>query len=76
MAIHDYRFDPFENTFNIKKIFDETHTIPNNSPYTIRLSEVPQKTSPTTVQIKFQDGTMLTEVSEEPTQGQWNSANN
>ncbi|MFR9054928.1 MAG: hypothetical protein ACLVJS_04310 [Acidaminococcus intestini] len=71
MAIHDYRFDPFENTFNIKKIFDETHTIPNNSPYTIHLSEVPQKTSPTTVQIKFQDGTMLTEVSEEPTQGQY-----
>ena len=25
MAIHDYRFNPFENTFDIKKIFDETH---------------------------------------------------
>jgi hypothetical protein len=24
MAIHDYRFNPFENTFDIKKIFDET----------------------------------------------------
>lgn len=48
MAIHDYRFNPFENTFDIKKIFDEPHVIPSNSPYTIRLTEVPQKTSPTT----------------------------
>ncbi len=71
MAIHDYRFDPFENTFNIKKIYDERHTIPANSPYTIRLVEVPQKTDPTTVQVKFQDGTALTEVSEEPAQGQY-----
>jgi hypothetical protein len=71
MAIHDYRFDPFENTFNIKKIYDETHVIPSNSPYTIRLAEVPQKTSPTTVQVKFQNGALLTEVSEEPAQGQY-----
>lgn len=46
MAIHDYRFNPFENTFDIKKIFDETHVIPTNSPYTIRLAEVPQKHRP------------------------------
>lgn len=71
MAIHDYRFDPFENTFNIKKIYDETHVIPSNSPYTIRLTEVPQKTSPTTLQVKFQNGALLTEVSEEPAQGQY-----
>jgi hypothetical protein len=71
MAIHDYRFNPFENTFDIKKIFDETHIIPTNSPYTIRLAEVPQKTSPTTLQVKFQDGVLLTEVSEEPAQGQY-----
>ena len=71
MAIHDYRFDPFENTFNIKKIYDETHVIPSNSPYTIRLAEVPQKTSPTTLQVKFQNGGLLTEVSEEPAQGQY-----
>lgn len=71
MAIHDYRFDPFENTFNIKKIYDESHVIPSNSPYTIRLAEVPQKTSPTTLQVKFQNGGLLTEVSEEPAQGQY-----
>lgn len=71
MAIHDYRFDPFENTFNIKKIYDEYHVIPSNSPYTIRLAEVPQKTSPTTMQVKFQNGALLTEVSEEPAQGQY-----
>ena len=71
MAIHDYRFNPFENTFDIKKIFDERHVIPSNSPYTIRLAEVPQKTSPTTLQVKFQNGTLLTEVAEEPAQGQY-----
>jgi hypothetical protein len=71
MAIHDYRFNPFENTFDIKKIFDETHVIPSNSPYTIRLAEVPQKTSPTTLQVKFQNGELLTEVAEEPAQGQY-----
>lgn len=71
MAIHDYRFNPFENTFDIKKIFDETHVIPTNSPYTIRLAEVPQKTSPTTLQVKYQNGVLLTEVSEEPAQGQY-----
>lgn len=71
MAIHDYRFNPFENTFDIKKIFDEPHVIPSNSPYTIRLTEVPQKTDPTTVQVRFQGGTTLTEVSEEPAQGQY-----
>lgn len=71
MAIHDYRFDPFENIFNIKKIYDESHVIPSNSPYTIRLAEVPQKTSPTTLQVKFQNGGLLTEVSEEPAQGQY-----
>lgn len=71
MAIHDYRFNPFENTFDIKKIFDERHVIPSNSPYTLRLAEVPQKTSPTTLQVKFQNGNLLTEVSEEPAQGQY-----
>ena len=40
MAIHDYRFNPFENTFDIKKIFDERHVLPSISPYTIRLAEV------------------------------------
>ena len=69
MAIHDYRFNPFENTFDIKKIFDEPHVIPSNSPYTIRLTEVPQKTSPTTLQVKFQNGNLMTEVAEEPAQG-------
>lgn len=71
MAIHDYRFDPFENTFNIKKIFDERHVIPKNSPFVIKLIEVPQKTAPTTVQVKLTNGQLFTEVSEEPAQGQY-----
>lgn len=32
---------------------------------------MPQKTSPTTLQVKFQNGTLLTEVAEEPAQGQY-----
>lgn len=71
MAIHDYRYDPFNNTFNIKAIYNERHTIPKNSPYTIRLAEVPQKTSPTSLSVKFSGGSALTEVAAQPAQGQY-----
>lgn len=71
MAIKDYRLDPFLNVINIKKIAGEQHQVPNQSPYTIRLKEVPQKTDPTTLSIKFANGTMLTEVAAQPSQGQY-----
>ena len=71
MAIHDYRYDPFNNTFTIKPIYNEKHTIPKNSPFTVRLVEVPQKTEPTTLIVKFADGTALTEVAAYPSQGQF-----
>lgn len=71
MAIHDYRYDPFNNVFNIKAIYNEEHQIPTNSPYTIRLNEVPQKTEPTTMQVKFKNSGALTEVSAIPAQGQY-----
>lgn len=70
MAIVDYRLDPFLGVFNIKAINNEQHTIPTSSPYTIRLNEVPQKTEPTTLLVKFSDGTALTEVAAQPAQGQ------
>lgn len=71
MAIVDYRLDPFLGVFNIKAISGERHTVPTSSPYTIRLNEVPQKTEPTTLQVKFTNGTALTEVAAQPTQGQF-----
>lgn len=71
MAIVDYRFDPFLNAFNVKPISGEIHQIPTNSPYEIKLVEVPQKTDPSTLHISFASGEALTEVSAQPAQGQY-----
>ena len=71
MAIVDYRFDPFLNSFNVKPISGEIHQIPTNSPYEIKLVEVPQKTDPSTLHISFSNGQALTEVSAQPAQGQY-----
>lgn len=71
MAIKDYRLDPFLNVIiNIKKISGEYHQVPNQSPYTVRLNEVPQKTDPSALNIKFANGAVLTEVAAQPSQGQ------
>ena len=71
MAIKDYRLDPFLNVINIKKITGEYHQVPNQSPYTIRLNEVPQKTDPTSLNICFADAAVLTEVAAQSAQGQY-----
>lgn len=71
MAIHDYRYDPFNNTFTIRAIRGEKHTIPKNSPFTVRLYEVPQRTEPTSLSVKFKGGAALTEVAALPGQGQY-----
>lgn len=71
MAIVDYRFDPFLNAFNVKPISGEIHQIPTNSPYEIKLIEVPQKTDPSTLHIAFSNGQALTEVAAQPAQGQY-----
>lgn len=71
MAIKDYRLDPFLNVINIKKISGEYHQVPNQSPYTVRLNEVPQKTDPSSLNIKFASGAVLTEVAAQPSQGQY-----
>lgn len=71
MAIVDYRLNPFLNVLDIHKIAGETHQIPKQSPFTIRLKEVPQKTDPSTVVVRFSDGAQLTEVAATPAQGQY-----
>lgn len=71
MAIVDYRLNPFLNVMDLKKITEEKHQVPNQSPFTVRLNEVPQKTDPTSVIVKFENGTLLTEVAATPAQGQY-----
>ncbi len=71
MAVVDYRLNPFLNVMDAKKITNESHQIPTQSPYTIRLLEVPQKSDPSSVTVKFSDGTLLTEVAAQPSQGQY-----
>lgn len=71
MAIIDYRLNPFLNVLDIRKITGEKHQVPNQSPFTVRLNEVPQKTDPTSVTVTFADGRLLTEVATMPAQGQY-----
>lgn len=71
MAIIDYRLNPFLNVLDIRKITGEKHQVPNQSPFTVRLNEVPQKTDPTSVTVTFADGRLLTEVAAMPAQGQY-----
>lgn len=70
--ISDYRLDPFTGQINIREITGEEHTIPSNSPYTIRLDEVPYKSDPSTIRVTFKDsGAQLTEVAAQPAAGQY-----
>lgn len=71
MAIKDYRLDPFLNVLNVKRINGEQHQVPNQSPYTVRLNEVPQKTDPSTLAVAFSGGVILTEVAATPSQSQY-----
>lgn len=70
--ISDYRIDPFTGQINIREITGEEHTIPANSPYTVRLDEVPYKSDPSTLRVAFKDsGAQLTEVAAQPAAGQY-----
>lgn len=70
--ISDYRLDPFTGQINIREITGEEHTIPSNSPYTIRLDEVPCKADPSTLKVTYRDtGAQLTEVAAQPAAGQY-----
>ncbi|MHC1714949.1 MAG: glycine-rich domain-containing protein [Acidaminococcaceae bacterium] len=66
----DYRYDPFNNIAEPIAITGETHIIPSNSPYTIRLAEVPVKESPSTVSLTIA-GVAGTEVAAEPAAGEF-----
>ncbi len=67
----DYRYDPFNNIAEPVAITGETHIIPSNSPYTIRLKEVPVKESPSTVSLTIGGGVVATEVAADPAAGEF-----
>ena len=51
MEPSNFRYNPYDDIPTGVEI-TERHVIPANSPYYIRLNEVPQKTSPSTMQLK------------------------
>lgn len=67
----DWRYNPYTGVMESVNITDEIHVIPSNAPYYIRLSEVPEKTAPSTLTIRFEDNTPLTEVAANPEPGQF-----
>lgn len=71
MAIVDYRLNPFANVMDSKRIIDETHTVPSVSPFIIRLKEVPLKTDPSSLIVKFTNNRVLTEVAALPGEGEY-----
>lgn len=72
MSVSDYRLDPFTGQLNIREITGEEHTVPQNSPYTIRLNEVPYKADPSTLKVTYKDSSaQLTEVAAQPEAGQY-----
>ena len=72
LSVSDYRLDPFTGQLNIREITGEEHTVPQNSPYTIRLNEVPYKADPSTLKVTYKDsGAQLTEVAAQPEAGQY-----
>jgi len=67
---HDYRYDPFNDVSEAVSITGETHVIPNNSPYTIRLKEVPKKDTPSSISLTI-GGAAANEVSAAPAAGEF-----
>jgi|GEM_PF-3452923 len=67
---HDYRYDPFNDVSEAINITGETHVIPNNSPYTIRLKEVPKKDTPSSISLTI-GGSAANEVSAAPASGEF-----
>lgn len=68
--MHDYRYNPFLNALEPVAITGEIHVIPTNSPFTIRLKEVPLKESPSTVSLTI-SGVAGVEVAADPAAGQF-----
>lgn len=68
--MNDYRYNAFNDVLESVAITGETHIIPSNSPYTIRLCEVPDKTDPTSISLTIA-GVAASEVAAEPAAGEF-----
>lgn len=66
----DYRYNAFDDVLEPIAITGETHIIPSNSPYTIRLAEVPQKTDPSSISLTIA-GVAASEVAAQPAAGEF-----
>lgn len=75
----DYRYNPYDDTSTAVQV-TEYHLVPSTSPYEVRLNEVPQKVSPSTMTVKavtsFSSGapvlgTTFTEVSATPSSDEY-----
>lgn len=67
---HDYRYNAFDDAAEPLAISGEKHIIPSRSPYTIRLVEVPQKTTPSSITLTIA-GTTASEVAATPAAGEF-----
>ena len=65
----DYRYNPFDDVAEPVQCV-ETHIIPMNSPYVVRLNEVPVKVSPSTITMTIA-GVTATEVAAAPASGEF-----
>ena len=65
----DYRYNPFDDVAEPVQCI-ETHVIPMNSPFVIRLNEVPVKDSPSTLTMTI-GGVTATEVAAAPASGEF-----
>lgn len=67
---HDYRYNAFDDVAEPLAISGEIHIIPTNSPFTIRLAEVPLKESPSSVSLTI-GGVAGVEVAADPAAGEF-----
>ena len=49
----DYRYDPFQDALQDVSIANEEHVIESNSPYTVRLDELPKRESPSSMSVRL-----------------------
>jgi hypothetical protein len=49
----DYRYDPFQDALQDVAITNEEHVIESNSPYTVRLDELPKRESPSSMSVRL-----------------------
>ena len=68
--VRNFRVDPF-NAVTQYKTITEYHVVPATAPYQIKLGEVPAIEDPSSLTVKYSNGTPLTEVANLPSKGEF-----